>query len=167
MYLREDTKEHFAITRATLSRLSLFHNFDEETLAILESELKPQPIETGVEIVSEGKQDLSLYVVLSGELEVVKSLDKGNQFVRVAMLGPGGWFGEMSLLDPQPRSASVRALAPSILLPLSAQQIRTLIFDRDMRTYAALITNIARELSRRLRVTSGILSQAANIAHNG
>ena len=53
-----------------------------------------------------------MFVVLSGEVEV---LHKGgsDHDVRVALLGPGDWVGEMAVLDVQPRSASVRALAPT------------------------------------------------------
>jgi CRP/FNR family transcriptional regulator, cyclic AMP receptor protein len=96
--------------------------------------------------------------VIGGELEVVKRALDGST-VRVAMLGPGDWFGEMAILDVQPRSASVRALAPSLLLSMSADQVDRLLYRVSPKDYSLLVMNIARELSRRLRVADGILAQ--------
>ena len=73
--------------------------------------------------------------------------------------GPGDWFGEMAILDVQPRSASVRALAPSLLLSMRPEQVERLLYRRGLKDYSLLIMNIARELSRRLRVADGILAQ--------
>ena len=98
-----------------------------------------------------------MYVIVAGELEVVK-LGRGGE-VRVALLGPGDWFGEMAILDVQPRSATVRAVAPTMLVQMSAEHVDRLLYRRDVKAYALLIMNIARELSRRLRVADGILSQ--------
>ncbi|HTA89242.1 MAG TPA: cyclic nucleotide-binding domain-containing protein, partial [Polyangiaceae bacterium] len=76
---------------------------------------------------------------------------------RVALLGPGDWFGEMSIVDIQPRSATVRALAPSRLLRISAADLDAL-YRYDLRSYSLIVLNLARELSRRLRVADGILA---------
>ena len=75
----------------------------------------------------------------------------------MALLGPGDWVGEMSILDVMPRSASVRALAPSLLLVLTASDLDKL-YRKDLPSYSMLMMNIARELSRRLRVADGILA---------
>ena len=75
----------------------------------------------------------------------------------LAILGPGDWFGEMSILDVLPRSATMRVVAPSQLLRFSAQDLDTL-YRRDLRAYSLLVLNIARELSRRLRVADGLLA---------
>jgi CRP-like cAMP-binding protein len=75
------------------------------------------------------------------------------------MLGPGDWFGEMAILNVHPRSASVRTLAPSLLLSLGAEQVERLLYRRDLKDYALVLMNISRELGRRLRVADGILAQ--------
>jgi CRP/FNR family cyclic AMP-dependent transcriptional regulator len=79
----------------------------------------------------------------------------------VALLGPGDWIGEMAILDVQPRSASVRTLAPTVLLRLHAADVRRLLYERDPGQYALLVMNIARELSRRLRVADRVIANAA------
>ena len=75
----------------------------------------------------------------------------------MALLGPGSWVGEMSILDVQPLSATVRTLAPAILLCIKGEDLDRL-YRRDMRAYLLVVLNIARELSRRLRVADGMIA---------
>ncbi len=146
------------ITAAVLREIGLFGGLDEETLEVLARELPAEQVPVGTRVVSEGDSAREMFVVVSGELEVLKRSPGGNE-VRVAMLGPGSWFGEMAIVDVQPRSATVRSLAPSALLRVSAEHVDRLLYRRDLKAYSLLIMNIAREMSRRLRVADGILSQ--------
>ena len=143
---------------AMLREVGLFGGLDDETLGVLCTELPVQRVHVGTRVVSEGDPARGMFVVLDGELEVLKRTKTGSE-IRVAMLGPGGWFGEMSILDVQPRSASVRALAPSRVLEMSAESVDRLLYRRDLKAYSLFVMNIARELSRRLRVADGILAQ--------
>ena len=68
----------------------------------------------------------------------------------------------MSLIDVQPRSATVRAVAPTLMLRMSSEDVEELLYRRDPKAYSLFIMNIARELSRRLRVADGILAQFVN-----
>lgn len=147
-----------AITKATLRDIGLFGGISDTTLDLLAAELPQRRAEPGSTVVAEGDIATDMYIVIAGELEVVKRALDGST-VRVAMLGPGDWFGEMTVLDVQPRSASVRALAPSLLLTMGAEHVERLLYRNDIKDYALLIMNIARELSRRLRVADGILAQ--------
>jgi CRP/FNR family cyclic AMP-dependent transcriptional regulator len=140
-----------------LREIGLFGGLDEETLAVLSKELPIENITVGTRVVNEGDPAREMFVVLEGELEVLKKADTGAE-VRVAMLGPSSWFGEMSILDVQNRSASVRALAPSRLVRITAEHVDRCLYRRDLKSYALFVMNIARELSRRLRVTDSILA---------
>jgi CRP/FNR family cyclic AMP-dependent transcriptional regulator len=83
--------------------------------------------------------------------------------MRVAILGPNDGFGEMSMIDMQARSATVRALSPSRLLKLTSEDMDAL-YRSDLKSYTLIVLNIARDLSRRLRVTDGILADfTANV----
>jgi len=146
------------VTTAMLREIGLFGGLDDATLEVLARELPMQNANVSDRVVTEGHPATDMYVVVSGELEVLKRGPSGAE-VRVAMLGPGDWFGEMAIVDVQPRSASVRALAPSFLLRMSAENVDQLLYRRDLKAYSLLVMNIARELSRRLRVADGILSQ--------
>jgi CRP-like cAMP-binding protein len=143
---------------ARLREIGLFGGLDDETLNVLARELPTVRVQVGERVVTEGEPAREMFVVLEGELEVLKKSPTAGE-LRVAMLGPSGWFGEMSILDVQPRSASVRALAPSRLLRVSAENVDKLLYRRDLKSYALFVMNVARELSRRLRVTDGILAQ--------
>jgi CRP/FNR family transcriptional regulator, cyclic AMP receptor protein len=147
-----------SITSAALRDIGLFGGISDESLGRLAEELPEVRAEPGTIVVEEGALSTEMFVVIGGELEVVKRALDGST-VRVAMLGPGDWFGEMAILDVQPRSASVRALAPSLLLSMSSDQVDRLLYRVSPKDYSLLVMNIARELSRRLRVADGILAQ--------
>jgi len=147
-----------SITPATLRDIGLFGGLSDAGLEVLAKELPHRRLDPGVLVVREGDTSSEMFVVVHGELEVVKRTEDQSH-VRVAMLGPGDWFGEMAILNVHPRSASVRALAPSLLLSMGSEQVERLLYRRDLKDYALLLMNISRELGRRLRVADGILAQ--------
>ena len=153
------------VTAAILRDIGLFGGLDDESLSVLARELPTVHVETGEVVVSEGEQAREMYVVIGGELEVIKEGRTGGD-VRVALFGPGDWFGEMAILDVQPRSASVRAVAPTMLVRITAEEVDKLLYRRDLKAYALFVMNIARELSRRLRVADGILAQLVTSVTN-
>lgn len=144
------------VTAADLRTIGLFGALSEEVLAQLAKSLPLITATKGEVIFREGQPGRELFVVLSGEMEVHKRSFRGDE-VRLTVLGPGEWFGELSILDVQPRSASVRALSPSRLLVVRAQDLDSL-YRHDLKSYAIVILNLARENSRRLRVADGMLA---------
>ena len=153
------------VSGAMLRDVGLFGGLDDETLAHLARELPSRHVEAGDVVVREGDNAREMYVVIGGELEVVKEARAGD--VRVALFGPGDWFGEMAIVDPQPRSATVRAVAPTMLLQVTGEDVDRLLYRRDVKSYALFIMNIARELSRRLRVADGLVAQfVTSVAEN-
>lgn len=146
------------VSAASLRHIGLFHGLEDTALTELARAMPTLHTEVGKIVIQEGDAHREMFVIVAGELEVYKRSRTGSD-VRVALLGPGDWFGDMSLVDPQPRSASVRAIAPTLLLRISAEQLDETFFAKDVKSYAILMRNLARELSRRLRVADGILSQ--------
>jgi CRP-like cAMP-binding protein len=145
-----------AIGPSELRNIGLFGALSDDVLEHLSTLLTVEMPPAGSTLFREGEDANAMYVVISGEVEVLKK-SKRNVEARVAVLGPGDWFGEMSIVDIQPRSATVRALAPSRLLRVSSADLDAL-YRHDLRSYAIIILNLARELSRRLRVADGILA---------
>jgi CRP-like cAMP-binding protein len=141
---------------AELRNIGLFGALSDDVLEYLSTQLSVEMPQAGATLFREGEDANAMFVVISGEVEVLKK-SKRNVEARVAVLGPGDWFGEMSIVDIQPRSATVRALAPSRLLRVSSADLDAL-YRHDLRSYAIIILNLARELSRRLRVADGILA---------
>ncbi len=148
------------ITGSMLRLSRLFDGMDERVLDRLASELQVQTAAPGQVLIGEGQVASHMYVVISGELEVIKA-NKAGRNARMALLGPGDWVGEMAILDVKPRSATVTVLAPSTLVMLSAVDVTRLLFEENVEQYAIFIRNIARELSRRLRVADGLIAQSA------
>jgi CRP-like cAMP-binding protein len=146
------------ITADRLKDIGLFGGLPEEILHAFASELPTVHFEIGATVVEEGDKSREMFIVIGGELEVVKK-GRNGQEARVALVGPGDWFGEMSILDVQPRSATVRAVAPTLLLRMTAEHVDRMLYRQDVKAYSLLLMNIARELSRRLRVADGVLAQ--------
>ncbi len=149
-----------AVTVASLREIALFGALSDEVVDRLARALKVMRVGPGDTIFREGDTVArEMYVVLDGEIEVMKRSRRGRD-VRVAILGPADCFGEMSMIDMQSRSATVRALAPSRLLTVTSEDMDAL-YRSDLKSYSLIVLNIARDLSRRLRVTDGILADFA------
>ncbi|HKU37702.1 MAG TPA: cyclic nucleotide-binding domain-containing protein [Polyangiales bacterium] len=140
----------------------LFQGVDSATLELVVKELVPEVALPGECIIREGDPADFMFAIINGELEVLSHGGSTSADVRVALLGPSDWVGESALLGgQQTRSATVRALAPSLLLRLRQADVQRLITDRDMAQYARMILNVARELGRRLRVADRLIAQSS------
>ncbi len=149
-----------AQTLARVRDIGLFGGLGDEVLRTFVGELEVKEPAAGTVVFKEGESGRELYVILDGEVEVLRRSKRGHE-TRVALLGPGDWFGEMSILDVLPRSATARVVAPSRLLRFSAHEMDAL-YRRDLKSYSLLVLNIAREMSRRLRVADGLLAELVN-----
>jgi CRP/FNR family transcriptional regulator, cyclic AMP receptor protein len=140
-----------------LKEIGLFGGLGDDTLRELVGALAEVELSPGSTIFQEGEGGREMFVLLDGEVEVLKR-SKRNREARVAILGPGDWFGEMSILDVLPRSATLRAIAPVRLLRITAHDL-SVLYRRDLRAYTMVVLNVAREMSRRLRVADGLLAE--------
>jgi CRP/FNR family cyclic AMP-dependent transcriptional regulator len=116
----------------------------------------------GTTIASENDEGRSLYVVESGEL-VVNKMSRSGRTVRIARLGPGDFFGEMTLIAVQRRSASVVAETPAVLYELTAASLYAL-YQADVHAYAMVLQNMNRELCRRLLQADQRITELADAA---
>ena len=139
-----------------LRGISIFEGLAPAMIEKLASTLEVRRCEPGAPLFKEGDESQELFIVLSGELEVMKRSRRGRD-ARIAVVGMGDSIGEMSIVDDQPRSASVRAVSPSQLMRLGADDLARLA-ETDLRAYATILHNVAREISRRLRVADGIIA---------
>ena len=117
---------------------------------------RPRRFNAGQVIFEEGELGDSLYVIGKGEVEVLRKDTSGAQ-KPIATLSAPQFFGEMSLVDKEYRSATVRAVGEVETLYLSAENLTT--FRKQHRDgFTFLVVNIARVLSGRLREANARLS---------
>ena len=134
---------------AVLSRSPLFEMLSNQELEYVADLSRPRTYGAGQVIFEEGELGDSLYVIVSGEVEVLRRDTQGHSRL-LTRLGPPEFFGEMSLIDKEYRSATVKARAESELLQLTAENLTT--FRKQHRDgFTFVVINIARVLSARLR----------------
>mgnify|MGYP006276384163 CR=1 FL=1 len=145
-----------AALRALLSHNSLFEQLSDQQLAHLaETVSEVREVSADAYLVHEGDEAHELYVVETGEFEVLKREpgERADQAHRLAVLTRGMSVGEVSLLDSGPRSASVRAVTDARVLVLPLDRIEQLS-DGDMSVDVQMKINMAYEMGRRLRATN-------------
>src|SRR5690242_6218365 len=119
------------VIAAQLREIGLFGALSDEVLDHLCTTLHERRFGAGETIFREGDPAREMYVLLDGEMEVLKKSRRGRD-QRVAILGPNDTFGEMSIIDMQSRSATVRALSPSRVLRVSTEDMDAL-YRHDLK----------------------------------
>jgi len=111
--------------------------------------------EKGSVIVRESSRDVYLCLLLDGKVQVTKEGDS-HAAKSLGSIGPGKTFGEMSLIDGEPRSASIIAEEAATLLVLTGDDFERLSSDVP-RLAIKVLLKIAKVVSQRLRQTTGVL----------
>lgn len=139
------------------SQIPVFSSLEGQRLEHVVSMLKEERFPKGSIICEEGEAGTSMYIIREGEVEVfVKNAEgKPSGIVR---LGPGEVFGEMTLVELQPRSATVRVNKDTLAYSLTNPDLYTL-YKTDNFSYVITLQNICRMLSRRLRKADRRISQ--------
>lgn len=136
----------------------LFDGISEDAVRALALAAEETVYPKGQLIFREGDVGDRFCVIGDGEVEVVKGLG-GERETVLATLGPKEFFGEMSLVEGQPRSASIRAARASVIFVLTNHAISR--FSRFWPEYhSTIIFNIAAALSRRLREIDRAMAKA-------
>jgi serine phosphatase RsbU (regulator of sigma subunit) len=129
-----------------LAMIPLFSELGADGLAVIANAMRPSEVPPGQVIVQENQPGDTLYILTRGRVEVYKSIDQPEP-LRLNELGPGEYFGEMSLIEPGAlRTASVRAMTPVGLLELCLED-----FQEMLRAHPELGLKFLRVLSERLR----------------
>jgi CRP/FNR family cyclic AMP-dependent transcriptional regulator len=98
----------------------------------------------GEEIIRQGEMGNCMYVIQSGKVEIVQSGEHGEQ--RLAMLGGGDFFGEMSVFEQEKRSATVRSSGESRVLKVDKKTLLRRIAEDPL-----LAVNLLQTMSHRIR----------------
>jgi CRP-like cAMP-binding protein len=139
-----------------LRSVSIFADLDPAEVAALERLADVRDYAAGAVIVSQEEAGDALYALARGKVKVVLHGESGREIILSIFKTPGDFFGEMSLLDNEPRSATVMAVDDSRLLVLSRTDFQAHL-ERHPRTALRILT----ELSRRLRRADAVIGNLA------
>jgi CRP/FNR family transcriptional regulator len=131
-----------------LAGVPLFAGLDGETASILVRALTTRSVERGHVVFSEGDAGDRLFVVLHGKVKISRAAADGRENL-LAVLGPGEMFGELSLFDPGPRTATVTAVTDAALASLDHDDLRPLLLQQP-----GVAVQLLRALAQRLRRTN-------------
>lgn len=130
---------------SSLRTIPLFAAVPDDALSAIADLLIERRIPKNQTIVEEGLSGDYMYVIREGQVKVTKLSGDGREKI-LELLGPGDFFGEMSLLDDAPRSASVKSLTETHILALSRPD-----FLKELRRNPDLGMAVIQELTRRVR----------------
>ncbi len=130
----------------------LFAGLDDEAASALLGSMSRTRLERGDVLFREGDQGDRLYVIGEGKIKLGRTSKDGRENL-LAIQGPGELFGELSLFDPGPRTATASAIAETQLLGLGHEDLNDYLAGRP-----AVATAMLAALARRLRRTNDILA---------
>jgi CRP-like cAMP-binding protein len=133
-------------SRQALRACRLFADLDDASLGLCASALRPRKFPKGETIFHAGDPGDALFLVAGGAVKITIPSDDGSEPAILTTVGPGGFFGELSLLDGAARSATAVALEPT-----ETQILRRDAFDTLVDTQPALRHNLLVTLSGEIR----------------
>ncbi len=146
--------------KAFLVATPFFGGLPDASLDLLVSMLVERSFDAGAAVVAEGEPGRSMYIVQSGEL-VVSKLGESGRAIPLTRLGRGDFFGEMTLIEMQNRSATVVVESPTVLYELTTRSLYA-YYKADIHAYVMVVQNINRELCRRLRRANDLIAGLAD-----
>jgi len=134
----------------TLQKYSLFGGLSEEQIKTAVSLLTQETYSPGDSIIVEGTPNDRIFFIIEGRVSVIRKEKI------IYDLAEGNTFGEMEVLDVMPSAATVKAVNTVTVMSISNMTLRE-IYKNDIKEFSLLVMNLARDLSRRLRVANEML----------
>ncbi len=150
-------EDHWEVLRG----VPLFRDLPDHELRAIAGLTRERHFPRGAVILSQGDRGEALFVIRSGQVRVTVIAEDGREVI-LSVLGAGSFFGEMSLLDDEPRSAHVIAMAETGLLQLRREDFRA-----RLRASPDLGVGLLRELSQRLRRADETITSLMLLDVNG
>ena len=134
----------------TLQKYSLFGGLLEDQIEniiplMVQENYAPEEI-----IIAEGSPNDKILFILEGRVSIIR----GETVIYD--LAEGNTFGEMEVLDIMPSAATIKAVTDVTVLSIANKSLRE-IYKNDIKSFSLLLMNLARDLSRRLRVANEIM----------
>ncbi len=130
-----------------LAKVPIFSALSRPQLANLAKLVQQRTFPKGTVIIRQGDTDATLYIIQSGSVKVTKKNASGTGELQLAAMRSGEFFGEMSLLDGSPRSATVTAVEQTECLMLTRW-----VFYSTLRSDPEIAVAMLPTLSQRIRI---------------
>ena len=134
----------------TLAHVELFSSLDKKELQTLAKSSQERTYSAGTTLFSQGDSGSGLYILKSGKVSITQKSGAQGAEKEINTAGAGEAFGEMALLDDQPRSATVTAVEDVTALLLPVWEFRGVI-----KAHPDIAVKLLATLSRRLRKVQG------------
>ncbi|HEV7935660.1 MAG TPA: Crp/Fnr family transcriptional regulator [Actinomadura sp.] len=135
-----------------LSRAPLFEALDDQGAKALRANVGEVRLARGQTLFNEGETGDRLYVVLDGKIKLTRTAPDGRENL-LSVLGPSEMFGELSLFDPRPRTASAIAVTECRLAGLGHDDLRPWLTG-----HPEVAVHLLRALAQRLRKTNDVMA---------
>jgi CRP-like cAMP-binding protein len=155
------------INLETLRRIPLLNGMNESELHQMADVLQTRQFAAGEYVIRQGDESRDLWIVISGQCEVVRRLKTSEENHRpaeslvLAVLEPFHHFGEMSFFHPAPHSADVRARGPLELIQITHADYADMIQEGVWAAFK-LAYNVVQQLAQRLRRMDEWVAELAN-----
>jgi len=146
-----------AETLAFLREVRLFKDIATPELSALGESLRERPLRRGQVLCREGDPGEEMFIVRRGSFVISKPVTGRVEQV-LARIGPGDFFGEMSLFDRAPRSATIQADSDATLLALDREALRRMT-EQSPRAAAAFFYALVRVFIERLRASGDLVAE--------
>lgn len=158
------SKELILLKLGILKTIDLFNSFPDPILKLIAEKSINIHLEKDEVLFNEGNTDniKSFYIILSGEI----SISKGSNFKKpIAQLEQGQYFGEMAMIDAQPRSANAIAAAPTILMEIQEAVFKEYIAS-DSKALLEMMKIFSRRMRTDLEIMAGDMQKICNFTHD-
>lgn len=146
--------------KATLPSMPFFGGLDDKAIASIVSMLSERVFKAGEVVFREDELGHSMYIIHTGTVIASRAGSSGHH-VRLVRYGPGDIFGDMELIEVQPRSMTMTAETSLRLFELTSMSLFRL-YESDLPSYVMVVQNIAREMCRRLRRADRCIVETAD-----
>jgi CRP-like cAMP-binding protein len=140
-----------------LKKVPIFSDLTPKELAEVEKIVHQRKYKKNETIIHTGDPGLGMYIIAKGSVEILEEDEKGGKRT-LAKLSDGSFFGDMALLDEDPRSASVIALVDSDIMGFFRPDFLDLIYRKPKLGIKVLLA-LARVIGERLRHTNELLTK--------
>lgn len=143
--------------RKLLRQINLFNSLEEEELTELAGKIDEKTYSKGENLITVGDQGESMFILYEGLLEVRVNIENGSSH-KVGEIYPGQFFGEMSLLTGEPRSATISAATDIVAFEIKREHVEDLFKKRP-----TIMEDISKVVALRTRENSEAIESISNM----